>query len=110
MKQKENIVSKAKASISWIYSNLLGKKANFELLHPTELKRAEEEYVAWVSYLLPIEQAIKEFEELKAKQEKDTKLLELYRERKELQNYRGEHPEEYYEVDKQITEIEEELK
>ena len=45
-----------------------------------------------------------------AQQEKKDELLGLYRERKELQNYRGEHPEEYYEVDEQITEIEEEVK
>lgn len=54
--------------------------------------------------------ALTELEDLKTNQTKVTKLLELYRERKEFQNYRGEHPEEYYEVDKQITEIEEELK
>ena len=38
---------------------------------------------------------------------KEHELLELYRERKELQNYRGEHPEEYYEVDAKIEALEE---
>jgi hypothetical protein len=42
-------------------------------------------------------------------QEKKDKLLELYQKRKELQNYRGEHPEEYYEVDAKIEALEEEL-
>lgn len=43
-------------------------------------------------------------------QQKKDKLLGLYRERKDLQNYRGEHPEEYYDIDEQINQLEEELK
>ena len=65
----------------------------------------KQDFIAYENWL----ESEKELIELKAKQEKVTKLLELYQERKELQNYRGEHPEEYYEVDKQITEIEEDL-
>lgn len=53
-----------------------------------------------------IDEIIKALERAKKMEE----LLGLYRERKELQNYRGEHPEEYYEVDDKIEVLEEELK
>ena len=65
MTAKENTLLKAKASVSWIYSNILGKTVEAQLRTAKEIAQAREEYVSWVSYLLPIEQALTELEELK---------------------------------------------
>ena len=65
MTTHENIIIKAKVSISWIYSNILGKTVEAQLRTANEIAQARGEYISWVSHLLPIEQALVEFEELK---------------------------------------------
>ena len=72
MTPKENIVSKAKASVSWIYSNILGKTMESQLRTATQNAQAREEYISWVSYLLPIEQALE-------RAKKVEEVLELYK-------------------------------